>query len=151
MEIILSKKVWLRFWSKVQISESCWLWMKGKNRACYGQFSISGKKYRANRLAYMLTQGNIPPGYQVCHMCDNPSCVNPSHLFLGTHQDNIDDKMKKGRHYFSQPNTNSKLKTHCKHGHRLSDSNLMVYGKKRLCRICHNNHSLASQRKRHKI
>lgn len=59
---------------------------------------ISGKRYRLYQLLYLMFKGPITPGLQVCHSCDNPFCVNPDHLWLGTHHDNHNDKMKKGRH-----------------------------------------------------
>lgn len=89
-----------RFWSKVEKTESCWNWTAGNNRG-YGQFSIGGRanggNILAHRFSYELVHGKLPPGVCVLHRCDNPSCVNPDHLFTGTQQDNIADKMGKNR------------------------------------------------------
>lgn len=89
-----------RFWSKVQRSEGCWTWLASKSRRGYGQFNYQGRSVQAHRLAYQFAVGPIPEGMQVCHHCDNPPCVNPTHLFLGTNGDNVRDCVQKGRHGF---------------------------------------------------
>ena len=86
-----------RFWSKVDKSGDCWEWLAGKNKKGYGQFHISRKQLGAHRVSWELTNSEIPEGLCVLHRCDNPGCVNPDHLFLGTAQDNSDDKISKGR------------------------------------------------------
>ncbi len=75
-------------------NSGCWLWGGGVNRRGYGR---AGKRGIAHRMVFEHVNGPIPDGMHVCHICDNPSCVNPVHLFLGTHQDNMDDKCRKGR------------------------------------------------------
>ena len=87
------------FLKKVSKTETCWLWTAGKDKDGYGQFwSIPDKKgHKAHRIAYELYVGIIPDGMLVCHKCDNPSCVNPDHLFLDTYQGNMNDKVNKNR------------------------------------------------------
>ena len=92
-----------RFWEKVDKSsgdDGCWLWTGAVNRCGYGRVG-RGNKYggaaMAHRVAYQLVEGPIGDGLFVCHSCDNPPCVNPAHLFLGTNQDNMDDMVRKGR------------------------------------------------------
>ncbi|WP_394805347.1 HNH endonuclease [Rhodococcus qingshengii] len=64
----------------------------------YHRIKVNGKQWRANRLSYICNWGQIPPGYFVCHSCDNPKCINPRHLWLGTGKDNAIDRDQKGRH-----------------------------------------------------
>lgn len=87
------------FWSKVdqQGPSDCWEWKASKNRDGYGQFWIGNTFIPAHRYVWEFKNDTIPDGYQILHHCDNPSCCNPNHLFLGTHSDNMNDKMLKGR------------------------------------------------------
>lgn len=88
-----------RFWKFVLKGDvdSCWNWRGWTNRQGYANFKVNGVTHKAHRVSYELTNGPIPTGLLVCHQCDNPSCMNPNHLFVGTHQDNATDKMNKGR------------------------------------------------------
>lgn len=88
-----------RFKRHVERGKSCWLWTGNRNQAGYGQLRLGrrGGTVSAHRLAWQLFRGPIPDGLIVCHHCDNPSCVNPDHLFVGTHKDNAQDMIAKGR------------------------------------------------------
>lgn len=82
-----------RFWSKVNVRmpEECWEWQAGLVRG-YGRFRIGQIPIPAHRLSWMILRGPIPEGMLVLHKCDNTKCVNPSHLYLGSHADNVSDR-----------------------------------------------------------
>lgn len=89
-----------RFWRHVEKTDGCWLWIGARNHNNYGRLADSTRPGHANlahRIAWELTYGPIPDGMCVCHTCDNPPCVNPDHLWLGTHDDNMADRTAKGR------------------------------------------------------
>jgi len=86
-----------RFWANVQKTRSCWEWIRYKNTKGYGMITIHGKPVMAHRLSWEMRNGPIPEGLCACHHCDNPSCVNPGHIFIGTAQDNIRDSYLKSR------------------------------------------------------
>lgn len=98
-----------RFEAKVQCTESCWLWRGARYPAGYGVIWSGGKNVFAHRASWELAHGQIPDGQCVLHRCDNPSCVNPEHLFLGTKGENCSDRSAKGRDAFGESNGMAKL------------------------------------------
>lgn len=82
---------------EIRAEGDCWVWTGSRNGAGYGTVTIDGRSDFAHRLAWTLTYGRIPPGKRVLHRCDNPPCVRPSHLFLGTQSENLIDAVTKGR------------------------------------------------------
>lgn len=94
----MAKSVEQRFWEKVDVRSSgeCWFWLAYKDKKGYGQFSINRRIFRAPRVALWLKNGEWPE--VACHTCDNPSCVNPAHLYAGTYQTNMDDCIERRRH-----------------------------------------------------
>lgn len=88
-----------RLFSKAKHNETtgCMEWTGCCSGDGYGAFKIRGRQHGAHRLAFALMAGPLPPDMCVCHRCDNPVCINPAHLFVGSHQDNQQDKMAKGR------------------------------------------------------
>ena len=98
-----------RFWSKVDKSGDCWLWLGARTAQGYGSFKIGPDTHVAHRVAYALTFGPIRKGRLVRHSCDNPPCCNPAHLLLGTDADNIADKVDRGRQAKGEGNGRAKL------------------------------------------
>lgn len=98
----MSKVLEYRFWNRVDKTGSCWNWIGKKNKAGYGVFSLSfiekGKRILAHRQSWLLSGKEIPEQMYICHHCDNPSCVRPDHLFIGTLDDNNQDMKMKWRH-----------------------------------------------------
>lgn len=86
-----------RFWLKVQKTESCWLWIGTRNRGGYGVIKENKRPKLAHRISLRIHGVTIPPGLFVLHRCDNPRCVRPDHLFIGTQADNLADMDAKGR------------------------------------------------------
>jgi hypothetical protein len=85
-----------RFWSKVEKSGDCWKW-RANTRKGYGSIKVNRKELYAHRHSWEIHNGAIPPGLSVLHKCDNPLCVRPDHLFIGTQKDNMSDCSNKGR------------------------------------------------------
>lgn len=136
------------FWQKVKITSECWEWQGYKNANGYGWIKRSyggvGINYLAHRFSYLQVHGSIPKGLSVLHKCDNPACVRPSHLFLGTQVDNLEDMHNKNRYVSAM-----RLKTHCIQGHPFSGDNLFVDNRGwRQCKTCGNASSKRSREKK---
>lgn len=119
-----------------RVDSGCWEWQGSHNNGGYGMFLMpdeSGrtKGMKAHRFAYLIFKGPLPANDLVLHHCDNPTCVNPDHLYIGTQRDNMQDALARGR--------NGKLaRTHCKHGHEYTPENTYIVPGTghRQCRIC---------------
>lgn len=106
------KSISERFWMKVQKTRGCWYWTsnEGGKTLKYGMLSVpQGHEGMAHRISWEIHFGKIPEGLLVLHKCDNPKCVKPSHLFLGTPQDNMDDMVRKRRSLYGEKSPQAKL------------------------------------------
>lgn len=99
------------FWSRVEVTkpDQCWPWRGRKDAAGYGLFTTGGVGHMAHRVAYFIAFSKDPESMQVCHECDNPTCCNPGHFFLGTIADNMADRTAKGRTASGEGNGNCRL------------------------------------------
>jgi hypothetical protein len=111
----------------------CWIWSRYKDKAGYGKLYFRNKVYLAHRVSYILYKTEIPKGSCVLHKCDQPSCCNPNHLFIGSQADNVKDMIKKGR---SKSGIFNSKKTHCPKGHEYTPDNIYSNGIKRSQRLC---------------
>ncbi len=127
-------KVESRFWSKVYFIpfHECWEWGNALDRQGYGHLRVGKRSIKASRVSYALNKGLVPEGLVVRHTCDNPSCIRPEHLILGTIADNCQDNIERGRH----PKA---LKTHCPRGHKYGSPRYVPSQDRymRLCKECH--------------
>lgn len=132
----------LFFWERVKKTDDCWLWTGRFDGPGYGVIQIGrdGMRMGAHRISWEIhNQACILPGYFACHSCDNPPCVNPDHIFLGTQKDNLADASAKGR--LSVPNKGwERDLTHCSNGHEYTALNTYRWGNKRICRTCRAEH-----------
>lgn len=112
-----------------KLKNGCWEYVGYKDLLGYGEMAVQGQNWRVHRLSYVVFKGQIPDGMQVCHSCDFRPCINPAHLWLGTHLDNQRDLIAKGR--------NPKLsQTHCKRGHDYAIYGRPKRGGGRSCNMC---------------
>lgn len=128
------------FWDHVSKSHEhgCWTWTGPTIKKGYGRWG----RVLAHRFSWSLANGPIPDGKWVLHHCDNPPCVNPAHLYIGTVVENVRDMVARGRNHVPE------LKTHCDKGHKLTGDNLRIFGvdQRRTCRECDNDRSATRQR-----
>ena len=123
----------------VDKSSGCWVWLLSTIPQGYGHFKVAGKTRRAHRVVWEEFKGPIPERLKVLHTCDNPSCVNPEHLFLGTQADNMQDMKQKGRGRGRYSRA-----THCRLGHSFS----MTPSGKRICKPCHRRRGIEQYQRR---
>lgn len=107
------------FWAKVAKGDGCWEWQGATTNGGYGSFTENRRGVRAHRYSYRLHYGPFDERLLVCHSCDNPKCVRPDHLWLGTSAQNERDKILKGRH-------SEQRKTHCPRGHEYTAENTYI-------------------------
>lgn len=123
------------FWAKVDKAPGfgpkgeCWRWTAALQEGGYGKMQFAGKTDLAHRISFRLAYGEIPSGALVRHSCDNPACVNPAHLSIGSALDNAQDALSRNRNH-------NQKKTHCMHGHEFDEANTRWHGGHRQCIRC---------------
>jgi hypothetical protein len=117
----------LRFWSKVDKTDSCWLWTGALHDLGYARFSVGGLRVYVHRYSYELANGQIPEGLTIDHLCRVRHCVNPDHLEAVTHRENL-------RRSPIQPTTVNARKTRCPYGHLYSGRDKRGWRECRTCR-----------------
>ena len=133
----IRKELHERFMNKIVINElsGCWEWQAAKNNIGYAFIRDGNKMRTAHRVSYELHKGDIPRGLCVCHSCDNPMCVNPDHLWLGTHKDNLTDMKLKGRAaYGSNFRGVTQRKETCPYCGKVAGTNMITRWHKERCK-----------------
>lgn len=133
-----------RFWAKVNkvSDDECWLWNASTFRFGHGAFWFGGKVWGAHQFSYLLHNQDYDKEKFVCHTCDVPQCVNPKHLYLGDHDSNMGDMVKRGRsngggRWHGKGGRKPVSLTHCPHGHLWTEeTTYLEAGKYRRCKIC---------------
>lgn len=125
-----------RFFAKVRKTDTCWEWIGAKSWTGYGHIRFNGVVRKSSRVIWQLTYGDIPKGLCVLHSCDNPSCVNPAHLRLGTQKENVLEMHSKKRAWQNKV-------MFCSKGHPYDEKNTWKHNKfnERRCRKCHAEYS----------
>jgi hypothetical protein len=108
--MITNNDIISRFMEKVDKTETCWEWKAVRNPDGYGNFKLDQRMVKAHRISYLIFNGDITNNLCVLHSCDNPGCVNPAHLTLGTQQDNANDREAKGRGHDKAGEANGRAK-----------------------------------------
>jgi len=136
----------LRFESKFsKLENGCWQWNAGTNSYGYGWFRFNKRPYLAHRFSLYFYRDDFDLNSEklVLHKCNNPLCVNPDHLYVGSNHDNMNDLIRSGNFY-------QKKKTHCPQGHEYNEVNTLRYNGWRRCAICHREKE-EQRRKRNEI
>lgn len=133
----------VRFWRRAQPGPNCWTWDGAPYNGGYGRMYFNEKVQAAHRVSWQLFRGSIPDGMLVCHHCDNPICVNPAHLFVGTSRDNVLDMVKKDRLGWS-----CRPRSQCGRGHKFPENLYIPPNGNRTCRACKRIWSKEYKRKR---
>lgn len=115
--------------SKLNNENGCLEWFRCRNNRGYGQMNINHKRYLTHRISYFLFNGDFDQNLKIMHSCDNPRCINPTHLKVGTQADNMMDMKLKGRHALSKM-------THCKRNHEFKEGSYTVFRGSRRCKEC---------------
>lgn len=125
-----------KFWSRIDDSggpEACWPWLGAKSSFGHGNIKVGDKYHGTHRLMMELLGCDLTPQDHVCHKCDNPSCCNPMHLYVGSHATNVADREMRGRSGSGRVNA---AKTHCPRGHPYTEKNTFMKAGSRNCRQC---------------
>ncbi len=127
-----------RLWARATVVGDCWEFTGARVPAGYGKLLADGRVQYTHRLSFLATTGPIPVGAVVMHACDNPPCINPAHLSVGSQADNVRDRDAKGRRtqFLGGWAQRNREKTHCLRGHEMAGDNVIRRSDGRECRAC---------------